>query len=172
MRSALVLALIAAAALAACNRHPDEPPKLAGDAGLTVKEIMREKIEPNAQIFWHSSGEVDTAQGTVDLAPTTPEGWKKAETAVDEVIAGARLLTDDKRAKGRKDFVMRAEALIAEAKLAREAARTHNKDKMFETGGDLYAKCTDCHRQFLLPLLGPDGRPKKIDENGSPIINK
>jgi hypothetical protein len=172
MRRLPVLALVVACALGACHRHPDEPAPVAGEAGLTVKEVMREKMEPNAQIFWHSSGEVDTDKGTIDLAPTTPEGWKKAEDAVDGVIAAGRLLTDDKRAKGRKDFVRHAEGLIEEAKLAREAVRARNKDKMFETGGDLYGKCTDCHKQYLLPLLGPDGRPKKIDENGSPIINK
>jgi hypothetical protein len=168
----LTLVLIAACLLTACNRHPDEPTPAAKEADLSVKEVMREKMEPNAQIYWHSSGEVDTDKGTIDLAPTTPEGWKKAEDAVDQIIAAGRLLTEDKRAKGRKDFVKHAEALIAEAKLAREAVKAKNKDKMFETGGDLYAKCTDCHRQYLLPLLGPDGRPKKIDENGSPIIAK
>ena len=166
------LALIAVCLLTACNRHPDEPAPVAKEADLSVKTVMREKMEPNAQIYWHSSGEVDTEKGTIDLTPTTPEGWKKTADAVDEVIAAGRLLTDDKRAKGRKDFVKYAEALITEAKLARAAVQAKNKDKMFETGGDLYAKCTDCHKQYLLPLLGPDGRPKKIDENGSPIIAK
>jgi hypothetical protein len=166
------LALIAVCLLTACNRHPDEPAPVAKEADLSVKTVMREKMEPNAQIYWHSSGEVDTEKGTIDLTPTTPEGWKKTADAVDEVIAAGRLLTDDKRAKGRKDFVKYAEALIAEAKLAQDAVQAKNKDKMFETGGDLYAKCTDCHKQYLLPLLGPDGRPKKIDENGSPIIAK
>src|SRR4051812_30345841 len=127
-RSLLLFSLLG---LTACNRHPDEPAPRPNDAALTVKEVMRERIEPNAQIFWHSSGTVDTAAGTTDLAPTTPEGWKKAEDAVDQVIAGARLLTEDRRAKGRKDFVKHANDLIAQAKLARAATRDRNKDKMF-----------------------------------------
>lgn len=168
--STVAIAFAAMIGLTACNRHADEPAPVAGDANLTIKEIMREKIEPNAQIFWHSSGSVDTASGTVDLAPNTPEGWSKAEDSLDAVIAGARLLTEDKRSKGRKDFIKHANDLIAEAKVARESVRSKNKDKMFETGGDLYGICTECHKQYLLPLLGPDGRPKKIDENGSPIL--
>jgi hypothetical protein len=132
---------------------------------------MRDQIEPNAQLYWHSSGTVDTATGTVDLAPTTDEGWKKAEAAVDAVIEGARLLKEPVRAQGRADWIRHTDKLIEQARLSKAAVRARDKDAMFMTGGDLYSVCTGCHQQYLLPYLGPDGRPKKIDENGTPISN-
>jgi hypothetical protein len=170
-----VLALIVlAAALAACSPKPkavneatrDTPPGV-----LKVKEVMRDQIEPNAQLYWHSSGTVDTAEGSIDLAPTTEEGWKKAEASVDAILEGARLLREPVRAQGRADWIRHVDKLVEQLKLSKAAVKARDKDAMFMTGGDLYSVCTGCHQQYLLPYLGPDGRPKKIDENGTPISN-
>jgi hypothetical protein len=173
MNRVLIL-ILTLAALAACSPKPkavneatrDTPPGV-----LKVKEVMRDQIEPNAQLYWHSSGTVDTAQGTVDLAPTTEEGWKKAEAALDGILEGARLLKQPVRAQGRADWVRHTDKLIEQLKLAKAAVKARDKDAMFMTGGDLYSVCTGCHQQYLLPYLGPDGRPKKIDEYGKPITN-
>lgn len=163
--------------LAACS--PSEPAKpkpiiLAGDGEATtspVKEVMREIIEPSAQIYWHSSGSVDTATGSESLAPKTPEGWKAAEDSMILVARGGKLLMEPDRARDKGDWMRHAKALIAKAEEAQAAVKARDEDKMFITGGDLYEACTACHKQYLLPFLGPDGRPKKIDENGTPILS-
>jgi hypothetical protein len=163
------LLLGAVCLLAACS--PKAPQTATADGKpLTVKEVMRTHIEPNAQIFWHSSGYVDTAAGSENLMPKTPEGWKAAEDSVDAVIEGALLLKSRELSRDRRDWIKNADALIAQAKLAKAATKARDGDQMFLTGGDMYSACTACHKQYLLPLLGPDGRPKKIDENGSPIV--
>lgn len=166
-----ILAMLLVAAFAgACSPKASTATNSAGKP-LTVKEVMREHMEPAAQIYWHSSGSIDTVQGSTDLVPTTPEGWKAADDSVDAVIAAATLLKDRERAKDKRDWIKHADDLITVANLAKAAVKARNGDQMFLTGGDMYAMCTACHKQYLLPNLGPDGRPKKIDANGSPIVS-
>ena len=86
-------------------------------------------------------------------------------------MEGARLLRQPVRAQGRADWIRHTDKLIEQVKLSQAAVKKRDKDAMFMTGGDLYSICTGCHQQYLLPYLGPDGRPKKIDENGTPIAN-
>ena len=171
MRAALAVVLIAAA-LIACSREPKTgAPRETPPGVLKIKEIMRDQIEPNAQVYWHSSGTVDTKEGTIDLAPTTEEGWKKTEAAVDAVLAGAQMLKEPVRARDKGDWMKHADKLIEQATLSKAAVQKRDKDAMFMTGGDLYTVCSGCHQQYLLPYLGPDGRPKQLDANGTPITN-
>jgi hypothetical protein len=168
------LALMLLATLVACSPKPkavNEASKDTPPGVVKIKEVMRDQIEPNAQIYWHSSGTVDTATGTLDLAPTTEEGWKKTADALDAIQDGARLLRQPVRAQGRADWIRHVDKLTEQIKLSQAAVKARDKDAMFMTGGDLYSVCTGCHQQYLLPYLGPDGRPKKIDENGTPIAN-
>src|SRR5690242_460829 len=84
-RLVILLSATAALTLIGCSKAPkavNEASRETPPGVLKIKEVMRDKIEPNAQIYWHSSGTVDTAQGTVDLAPTTDEGWKKTADAL------------------------------------------------------------------------------------------
>ena len=159
MRTFAILALCAAA-LAGCSKPP------AYNTTTTVKDIMSGIIDPQAQLFWHSSGANDTAEGSQTLVPTTKEGWAAAENSMTAVAEAGNLLMLPGRAKDSGDWAKFSKAMTDEALKARAAVQAKNGDKMFETGAALYDTCQACHQKYLLPFLGPDGKMKTPAKGG------
>jgi hypothetical protein len=157
-------ALGLALALAGCTKPP--PPY---STASTVKDIMVGITDPQAQVFWHSSGSNDTAKGTETLTPTTKEGWAAAENAMTAVAESGNLLMLPGRARDEADWMKMAKAMTDEALAARAAVRAKDGDKMFETGAALYDTCSACHQKYLLPFLGPDGKMKPLGKDGKPV---
>ena len=50
------------------------PPPASFESVHDVKETMRLVLDPAADIIWDSAGEIITADGVEDLAPTTERG--------------------------------------------------------------------------------------------------
>jgi hypothetical protein len=157
------LAVGLALALAACSKPP--PPY---NTASTVKDIMVGITDPQAQVFWHSSGSNDTANGTETLTPTTKEGWAAAENAMTAVAESGNLLMLRPRADDNGDWNKFSKAMTDQALLARAAVRAKNGDKMFETGAALYDTCTACHAKYLLPFLDSNGKMKPVGKDGKP----
>ena len=53
-------------------------------------QFMTDYLEPPSDVIWGSAGAIITAEGEVDLQPTTEEGWLKvvhaATVVAEEVI--------------------------------------------------------------------------------------
>ncbi len=163
----IILLLVVAAILAACGKGEPNTPLRTGEQ--RVRQIMAGQIEPNAQIFWHSSGTIYTLKGETSLLPSTEDAWRNTLNSITAVREGGTLLLKSSRGRRRADWKDFSEQLIAKAAEGEAAVRAHDGDKMFNVGGELYSICSACHQTYLLPFLGPDGLPKKIDENGVPI---
>ena len=164
MMRAILAGLILASGLglAGCSKKSPPPPyNLTG----TVKDLMAGIVDPQAQVFWHSSGANDTAEGSQTLTPTTPEGWAAAEHSMTAVAEAGNLLMMPGRARDDGDWMKYAKAMTDTALQARAATRAKNGDKMFETGAALYDTCQQCHQKYLLPFLDENGKPKP----GSPL---
>lgn len=159
-----MLALSLAAALAGCSKPP--PPY---NTTSTVRDIMAGVTDPQAQVFWHSSGSNDTAAGSETLTPTTKEGWDAAEHAMTAVAESGNLLMLRPRVNDNGDWVKFAKAMTDQALLARAAVRAKNGDDMFKTGAALYDTCTACHAKYLLPFLDAKGKMKPVGKDGKPI---
>jgi cytochrome c553 len=157
-----IVALVLAASLAGCSKPAPY------NTTSTVKDIMAGITDPQAQVFWHSSGANDTANGTETLTPTTKEGWDAAEHAMTAVAESGNLLMLRPRADDNGDWVKFAKAMTDQALLARAAVRAKNGDKMFETGASLYETCTACHAKYLLPFLDSNGKMKPVGKDGKP----
>jgi hypothetical protein len=157
-----ILMLIAAASLAGCAKP------VPYNTSSTVKDIMVGITDPQAQVFWHSSGSNDTAKGTETLTPTTKEGWAAAENAMTAVAESGNLLMLRPRANDNGDWNKFSKAMTDEALAARAAVRARNGDKMFETGAALYDTCTACHQKYLLPFLDSNGKMKPVGKDGKP----
>jgi hypothetical protein len=149
------LALVLAVGVAGCAKKP--PPY---ETAVSMKELMAQVVDPQSQIFWHSSGSVDDEKGSHVLTPTTPEGWAAADNAMAIVAEAGNMMMLPGRAKDDGDWIKFSKAMSDQALLARAATRAKNGDKMFETGAALYETCQGCHQKYLLPTLGPDGKPK------------
>src|SRR5207302_10844492 len=118
--------LVLALALAGCTKSP--PPY---NTASTVKDIMAGITDPQAQVFWHSSGANDTANGTETLTPATKEGWDAADHAMTAVAESGNLLMLRPRPNDNGDWVKFSKAMTDQALLARAAVRAKNGDKMF-----------------------------------------
>jgi hypothetical protein len=158
-----ILAVGLALAMAACSKPP--PPY---NTSSTVKDIMAGITDPQAQVFWHSSGSNDTANGTETLTPTTKEGWAAAENAMTAVAESGNLLMLRPRPNDSGDWNKFSKVMTDQALLARAAVRARNGDKMFEMGAALYDSCTACHAKYLLPFLDSDGKMKPVGKDGKP----
>ena len=157
-----ILVLALAAGLAGCAKPTPY------NTASSVKDIMVGIVDPQAQLFWHSSGSTDTANGTETLTPTTKEGWAAAEGAMTAVAESGNLLMLRPRPKDNGDWVKFAKAMTDQALLARAAVRAKNGDKMFETGAALYDTCSACHAKYLLPFLDSNGKMKPVGQDGKP----
>jgi hypothetical protein len=160
-----LLILACALALAACTKKAPPPYNVA----VSMKALMAGIVDPQAQIFWHSSGANDTAAGTETLTPTTKEGWAAAENAMTAVAEAGNLMMLPGRARDEGDWMKFSKAMTDQALIARAAVQAKNGDKMFETGAALYDTCTACHQKYLLPFLDSNGKPKPVGKDGKPI---
>jgi hypothetical protein len=107
-------------------------------------------MEPDAQIFWRSSGTVSDTAGTRDLTPTTPEGWKAAQSAAATVAETGNLLMTPVYARDRgDDWITFAQDLVRSGKQAEQAAIARDGDAMFEAGAKLSEACSACHQAYL-----------------------
>ena len=168
MRTGLVILLAGLAA--SCSPKAVETPF---DTTLSTKDLMQHVIDPAAVALWGRAGEMQTANGeVVDLAPDTEEEWKAAESEAATVAeAGNLLILPDrvrvlKDAKGEPakadggDWTKFALEMTQRALAVKIATVARDKDKMFETGGDLYQTCVACHDKYYVPFL-KDGEATK-----------
>ena len=161
-----MLLACATLAVAGCSKKASPTPF---NTATTIKELMAGVVDPQAQVFWHSSGAVDTESGSQLLTPTTKEGWAAAENAMTAVAESGNLLMLPGRARDDGDWIKFSKAMTDSALAGRAAVRAKNADKMFETGAALYETCSACHQKYLLPYLDANGKPKPVDKDGKPI---
>ena len=151
--------------LAACAPKPATPvasgaPKFNTD--LPMNEFMGHVVDPAAFKYWAGSGTEETAAGTKELAPTTEQGWEDLETAAAVLIEAGNALQLAARPRAPEaDWNRYAQALSAQATLAKTAAFKKDKDGVYVEGAKIYQICTACHKQYVIdPELKANGFPK------------
>jgi len=150
MKTGLML-LAGAALLAGCNRQAadDGAAKPSYVKVHDIKQLMATVVQPQADVFWKSSGSVSDEKGTHDLTPTTDEGWLRTRSAAATVTEMGNLLQTPLYAEGRKkDWIEFSKALVEIGKRAEKAAADKNSDAMFEVGATMYDVCTACHQMY------------------------
>jgi hypothetical protein len=116
----------------------------------SLQQLMDAVVEPDAQIFWRSSGTVSDTAGTRDLAPTTPEGWAAAQSAAATVAETGNLLMTPVYARDRgDDWITFSQDLVRAGQEAEQAAIAHDGNAMFEAGAKLSEACSACHQAYL-----------------------
>jgi len=144
-----------AALLAGCGSDGGGAAK-AGDDGPpyvkahSLQQLMDVVMEPDAQVFWRSSGAVSDTGGTRDLTPNTAEGWAAARSAAATVAETGNLLLTPMYSKDRgPDWIQFAQDLVRAGRQAETAAIDRDSAAMFETGAKLSEACSACHQAYL-----------------------
>lgn len=112
-------------------------------------QFMTEYLEPASDVIWSSAGAIITADGEVDLQPTTDEGWLKVVHAATVVAEGGNLMMMPGLTNGEADWSEYAQGLTRAALLAKSAAEAQDADALFAAGGAIYNVCRACHNKYM-----------------------
>ena len=172
----LLVVLIAAGCRRASEAAAPEGalPPFATD--LTIKDLMLNVVDTNADVVWLSVTTVASDKGLVETRPTTDEEWARvkgaaitlAEAANLLMIPGRKVAPDDHKsevpgieleghemdaliAKDPQTFYRYSGDLYAAAMIAARAADKKDADKVFEVGEAIEHACEGCHRAYWYP---------------------
>ena len=149
MRRKLIIAFAGTALVAGCNQGPAAPEK-------TVQMLMKEDVQPTAEVYWNSVQFISDETGDHDIFPQTDADWQKTKDAATRIGEFAELLKTPGYTEGRgADWTTFANSLGEVARLAEQAAEERDTDKIFEVGGTLYNVCSACH-QVYPATTGPE----------------
>ena len=165
---------------AACSKS-EPAPAPGSDApqyqpAATVKDLMQSIVDPSADLVWNAVTTVQTATGTIDKVPKTPEEWLKVRHGAVGLSEGANLLMMPGRHvaqpheksdtpgvelepaemevlidKDRAAFIQRARALHEAGMAAVAAAEAKDAQKLFEVGEQIEQACENCHSHYWYP---------------------
>ncbi len=186
----------ACAGLVACSQGARD--KTAYDVSIPLKEVMGHVVDPAAWAFWNRSGDIVDMSGTHSRVPVDPKTipdvpgnaddeqrlalekeWTDAESGTIQLIEVSNILRlpgyvrkVDKDDNG--DWTKFAQQLNQYAHDAQEATEAKDGQKMFDTGGQIFQICTNCHEKYLLPFVDPKTGeiPTGLTPQGEPIQKK
>jgi hypothetical protein len=119
----------------------------------SMQALMANVVDPQAQIYWRSSGSVSDGSGMKDLTPTTPEGWAAARSAAATVAEMGNLMMTPLYTQGRgEDWIPLSQAMVEIGVKAEKAAADHDGAAVFEIGGTMYEVCSACHQAYPPPV--------------------
>ena len=178
--SSCACVLVVVLAAAGCRGADSEQPAAASATPFgtynTIKDLMLNVIDTNADVVWLSVTTVASSEGLVETRPKTDEDWARvragaitlAEAANLLMIPGRRVARPGEKsevpgvelepeemdvliAKDRNKFNEQAKALYNAAMLAATAAEKKDADKIFEVGETIELACENCHRTYWYP---------------------
>lgn|GEM_PF-57602 len=120
-----------------------------------IQQLMAVVVQPQADIFWKSTGMVIDAEGQHDLRPTTDEAWLRSQSAAATVTEMGNLLQTPLYAAGRgKDWMQFAKALSEIGQKAEQAAKDRaSEEAIIKIGETMYNICSACHQAYP-PAVG------------------
>lgn len=142
----LIVVAAAAVLLAGCKKAEEAPQFVKAH---DIKQLMAVVVQPQADVFWKSSGSITDENGTVDLTPTTDEAWLRTRSAAATITEMGNLLMLPQYSDGRgEDWKQFAKSLAEIGIKAEKAAADRNSEAIFEVGGTMYNVCTACHQVY------------------------
>ena len=191
-----VAILCSAVTTIGCSRSSAAPPRAGAATGspdgtlwgdlkpvVSVKELMKDMLDPLADNIFNAVGSSLTTQGMVDIVPKTDEDWDKIRVGAVALAEGAYLLKirrpfappgDDNNSSGpdavelspaqitakvERDPVewnARIEALRNVALEALDVAKRKDVAELWDVGENLDKACEACHRSYWYPGEGAE----------------
>lgn len=132
-----------------------------GEPAMPIKDLMAKRMQPTAEVYWAVGGHTSELVGDKVVethhVPKDDAEWQKIVDSAVELGKLGTLLQEPAYAEGRQpNWTTFAKGLVDVAKLAEDAARAKDPDKVFEVGGTVYAVCTACHQSYP-PAAGVEG---------------
>jgi hypothetical protein len=165
--------------MSACSSSPTppppsaqtHPPQLWGDLKpvVSVKELMRDMIDPVADNIFDAVGTVITLKGRAEKAPKTDADWDKVRVGAVSLAEGVYLLKiprpfappgDENNSTGPDASELEADPVLWNAKIEAlrnvglevlEIVKKKDTQALFEAGGDLDVACETCHLEYWYP---------------------
>jgi len=190
IRAALVAAAVCGPGCSSPKSPPAPAPALWGDLKpvVSVKELMRDMIDPASDYVFGAVKSVSTRQGTVEKVPKTDEDWDRIRIGAVTLAEGIYLLKIPRpfapegdqnnssgpdatelspaqiKAKLEADPVLwnaKIEALRNVGLEVLEIVKKKKVDELWDAGGNLDQACESCHIQFWYP--GDTALLEKLD---------
>ena len=145
-------------------------------ADHTIKDLMLNVVDTNADVVWLSVTTVASDKGLVETRPTNDAEWTRvrqgaimlAEAANLLMVPGRHVARPGEKSetpgvelepsemeelinKDRPAFYEHAKALYNAAMLAANAAEKKDADKVFEIGETIEQACENCHKTYWYP---------------------
>jgi hypothetical protein len=203
-------ALLTLAVLAGCRPSSNAPPASSTSAApptqalwgdmkpvVSVKELMRDMIDPASDYIFDSVKIVTTKKGEVETVPKTDEDWQKLRIGATTMAEGIYLLKVPRpftpagdnnnssgpeatelspsqiKAKVDKDPVLwnaKIEALRNVAKEVLDIVEKKNTAELWEASYNLDQACESCHLQYWYP--GDPALLQRVDKQLDELYNK
>jgi len=174
------LGLLMVLTAAGCNRVTEATPTAVAMPPFitehTIKDLMLNVIDTNADVVWLSVTTVASDKGLLETRPTNDAEWARvrqgavtlAEAANLLMIPGRHVARPGEKSetpgvelepsemeelinKDREGFYRHAKALYDAAMLAVEAIDKKDADRVFEVGENIDQACEQCHRSYWYP---------------------
>ena len=110
--------------------------------------LMDQQLNIQSEVYWDNAGFIDSYGGTVDLTPTTDEGWQAILNASNEIDALSEELKKAEYSEERAGWIQMAEALKSATARARASVEARDGDELFQAGAQLYQVCVACHQTY------------------------
>ena len=164
---------------------------------VSVKELMRDMIDPASDYIFDSVKIITTKNGTVESVPKTDEDWAKLRIGATTIAEGVYLLKVPRpftpagdennstgpeatelspaqiKAKLEKDPVLwnaKIEALRNVALEVLEIVKKKNTGELWEASYNLDQACESCHLQYWYP--GDPALLQKVDRQLEELYGK
>ena len=164
---------------------------------VSVKELMRDMIDPASDYIFDAVKVVTTKNGTVETVPKTEEDWAKLRIGATTIAEGVYLLKVPRpftppgdennstgaeatelspaqiKAKLEKDPVLwnaKIEALRNVAKEVLDIVEKKNTAELWEASYNLDQACESCHLQYWYP--GDPALLQRVDRQLDELYNK
>ena len=139
-----------------CGQSAEQPEQ-------TVQQLMAEKVQPTAEVYWNAVQYISDQQGEHEIVPQTDQDWERVRAAAVQLGEFGKLLQNPGYTEGRKeDWTRFSQALVDVSARAEQAAVSKDPDAVFEVGGTVYSVCSACHQAYPPEGVTPtrDRKPK------------
>lgn len=176
---AVAVALAGAIVVSGCSAKPEatQPPAAPVFTPiLSVKELMENIVDPQADYVFDAVGSDISATGIVDIKPTTDDDWTKIQRGAYVLAESSNLLKMTRKmapegvanvepggpeltpaqieAKVKENPALwnsHADGLRTEALKVIEIVKARDTDKLFAAGSAIDQACEACHLDFWYP---------------------
>lgn len=177
LRPSALTILVMVVATTACSSKPAAAPDADVTPVLTVKELMENIIDPQADFVFDAVGVDVGPKGTVETKPTTDDDWTRIQRGAYVLAEAANLLKMPRKVapdgdantggpgqpelsplqiqakidENRMLWNSHADALRTEALKVIAIVKARDADKLFAAGSAIDAACEACHLDYWYP---------------------